>query len=150
MMYQYSKYKLQLICEETIEQERNYRLERTTEVRDFLIDICELDKASQEHFVVIAVNAKGNVIGWNIASIGDLTSSIVHPREVLKFAIQCNAAAIFIAHNHPSGNPTPSKEDISVTERLVMASDILGIKLLDHIIIGEKLEFVSLKGEALM
>jgi len=82
-------------------------------------------------------------------SIGDLSSSIVHPREVYKDAVVASAASIIVAHNHPSGDPTPSGEDVAVTKRLISAGEIMGIDLLDHIVIGDGV-FVSLKERGLI
>jgi len=76
--------------------------------------------------------------------MGSLNASIVHPREVFRAAIKCSSASIICAHNHPSGDPTPSPEDISLTQRLLQAGEIVGIDVLDHLIIGDS-SFVSLK-----
>jgi DNA repair protein RadC len=96
-----------------------------------------LAEADREHLVVLLLNNKNRRIGINTVSIGSLTSSLAHPREVFKVAILANAAAIIVAHNHPSGEPQPSREDVELTQRLHAAADLLGIKLLDHIILGE-------------
>ena len=96
-----------------------------------------LNGVDREHFVVILLNRKNGIIGINTVSVGDLSSSIVHPREVFKPAIVAGAASIIVAHNHPSGDPAPSRDDINVTKRLKEAGDILGINVLDHIIIGD-------------
>jgi DNA repair protein RadC len=96
-----------------------------------------LAEEDREHLVVLLLNNKNRVIGINTVSIGSLTSSLAHPREVFKPAILANAAAIIVAHNHPSGEPQPSQKDIELTQRLHAAADLLGIKLLDHIILGE-------------
>ncbi|MHC9062782.1 JAB domain-containing protein [Nitrospira sp. CMX1] len=90
----------------------------------------------REQFLVCCLDAKNASIGVNIVSIGSLTLSIVHVREVFKSAILLNAAAIIAAHNHPSGDPTPSPEDRTLTTRLREAGDLLGIRLLDHLILG--------------
>jgi DNA repair protein RadC len=82
-------------------------------------------------------------------SIGGLHSSIVHPREVFKTAVKRSAASIILAHNHPSGDPTPSQEDISITRRLIEAAKIIGIELLDHVIIGDS-TYCSLKEKGLI
>ena len=95
-------------------------------------------------FVVACVNTKNEIANLTVAHIGSLNSSIVHPREVFKTAILSNAASIICAHNHPSGNPEPSKEDVDVTKRLIEAGKILGIDLLDHLVIGDG-RYVSLK-----
>ncbi|BDG46305.1 MULTISPECIES: DNA repair protein RadC [Parageobacillus] len=99
---------------------------------------------SQEHFVAIYLNTKNQVIYRKTIFIGSLNASIVHPREVFKEAIKRSAASIICAHNHPSGDPTPSREDIDVTKRLAECGRIIGIELLDHLIIGDQ-KFVSLK-----
>ena len=91
----------------------------------------------REHFVVLLLDGKNKPIGYNVVSVGTLTASLVHPREVFKTAIMENAAAIVLAHNHPSGDPTPSAEDHAVTQQLVHAGDILGIRVLDHVVISE-------------
>ena len=87
--------------------------------------------------LVCCLDAKNASIGVNVVSIGSLTLSIVHPREVFKPAILLNACAIIAVHNHPSGDPMPSPEDRTLTTRLREAGDLLGIRLLDHLILGE-------------
>jgi DNA repair protein RadC len=91
----------------------------------------------KEHFVVLHLDTKNRLIGEEIVSIGSLNSSIAHPREIFKTALKRSAASIICLHNHPSGDPTPSFDDVKVTKRLVEAGKILGVDLLDHIIIGE-------------
>ena len=91
----------------------------------------------REQFLVCCLDAKNVCIGVNIVSIGSLTLRIVHPREVFKSAILLNACAIIAVHNHPSGDPTPSLEDRTLTTRLREAGDLLGIRLLDHLILGD-------------
>jgi DNA repair protein RadC len=104
------------------------------EVVDLSQDMLSLDR---EEFRILLLNAKHKVLGVHTVSIGSLTVSIVHPREVYKAAILANAAAIIGIHNHPSGNPDPSLEDHALTKRLSEAGTLLGITLLDHVIIGE-------------
>lgn len=101
--------------------------------------------ADREHFVLMLLDTKNQVTGLHTVSIGDLNSSIVHPREVFKLAIAIGAASIIVCHNHPSGDTTPSPEDIAVSKRLAQAGELLGIELLDHVIIGGEHAFVSLK-----
>ena len=91
----------------------------------------------REQFVVCGLDAKHHIIGLNVVSVGSLTVSIVHPREVFKPLILMNAAAFICAHNHPSGDPTPSPEDHALTARLRQAAEVLGINLLDHIVLGD-------------
>ncbi len=99
--------------------------------------LCELKLAAQECFIVIALNTKNKVIEKHLISLGTLNSSLVHPREVFRTLIQSNAAAWICCHNHPSGDPTPSAEDIKITRQLISASEVMGIKCLDHVIIGD-------------
>ncbi|MCZ6873090.1 MAG: DNA repair protein RadC [bacterium] len=96
-----------------------------------------LGDTDREHFVVLLVDRKNRLIGINTVSIGSLTASIVHPREVFKAAILANAAAVVLGHNHPSGDPQPSHEDKALTKRLVDAGKLLGIEILDHVVIGD-------------
>lgn len=93
--------------------------------------------ANREQFIVVLLNSKNKVIGTELISEGSLTSSVVHPREVYKPAILQHAAAIVAAHNHPSGDPSPSEEDVELTELLADAGKVLGIPLVDHLIIGD-------------
>ncbi|WP_445669150.1 RadC family protein [Niallia sp. FSL W8-0635] len=104
----------------------------------------EMRFLSQEHFVCLYLNTKNQVMHKQVVFIGSLNASIVHPREVYKEAFRRSAASIICLHNHPSGDPSPSREDIEVTKRLVECGKIIGIDLLDHIIIGEN-KFISLK-----
>ncbi|KIL53339.1 hypothetical protein KP77_03150 [Jeotgalibacillus alimentarius] len=113
----------------------------------FLMD--ELRFLTQEHFVALYLNTKNQIIHQQTIFIGSLNSSIVHPREVFKEAFKRSAASIICAHNHPSGDPAPSKEDIDVTRRLVECGKMIGIEVLDHLIIGEK-KYVSLKEKGYM
>ena len=104
----------------------------------------EMRFLSQEHFVCLYLNTKNQVLHKTTVFIGSLNASIVHPREVFKEAFRRSAASIICLHNHPSGDPSPSREDIEVTKRLVECGKIIGIEILDHIIIGEH-KYVSLK-----
>lgn len=99
---------------------------------------------NQEHLIVLFLDTKNRIIHKQTIFIGSLNASIVHPREIFREAVKRSAASIICVHNHPSGDPTPSQEDIQVTKRLVEAGKIMGIELLDHIIIGNQ-KYVSLK-----
>ncbi|MGR6896787.1 RadC family protein [Rummeliibacillus sp. BSL5] len=103
----------------------------------------------QENFVTLFLNVKNQIIHQQTIFIGSLNASIVHPREVFREAVKRSAASIICAHNHPSGNPAPSPEDIDVTKRLQEAGLIMGIELLDHVIIGDH-QFISLKEKGYM
>lgn len=98
----------------------------------------------REHFKAVLLDTKNQVLKVKDISIGSLNASIVHPRELFKAAIKVSSAAIILAHNHPSGDPSPSPEDLEITKRLWEGGQILGIKILDHIIIGDN-RYVSLK-----
>jgi DNA repair protein RadC len=104
----------------------------------------EMRFLSQEHFVCLYLNTKNQVLHRKTIFIGSLNASIVHPREVFKEAFKRSAASVICLHNHPSGDPSPSKEDIEVTKRLSECGKIIGIELLDHLIIGDQ-KYVSLK-----
>lgn len=104
---------------------------------------------SQEEFWVITLDTKNKVLSIDEVFRGSLNASIVHPREVFRRAISRSAAAMIVAHNHPSGDPTPSREDIEVTRRLVEAGKIIGIEVLDHVVFGDG-KTVSMKEKGLV
>ena len=108
-----------------------------------------LDTAAEEYFYLLCTNAKGAIVGIHEVSHGELSSSIVHCREVYKRAIMNNSAAVIVAHNHPSQDVSPSGEDYAVTQRLSEAGELLGIKLLDHLIIASD-SYFSFKKEGLL
>lgn len=99
----------------------------------------------KEIFKTLLLNAKGDILSIETISVGELTSTIVHPREVFHNAVKKSAAAIVLVHNHPSGDPTPSKEDIDTTVRLMECGRLLGVKVLDHLIIGDG-KYISISG----
>ncbi|MFW6007357.1 MAG: RadC family protein [Halanaerobiales bacterium] len=103
----------------------------------------------QEVFSLILLNIKNQIIAISEITKGGLTSSIVHPREVFKEAIKRSSAAIILVHNHPSGIPEPSDEDIKITKRLIECGKIIGIEIMDHIVIGDGI-YVSLKEKQLI
>jgi len=104
---------------------------------------------TREHFIVLLLSTKNHVLATPTISIGSLNASIVHPRELFREVINHSAASVILAHNHPSGDPTPSSEDISLTRKLVDAGRILEIPVLDHIIIGDN-KYVSLKEKGII
>jgi len=106
------------------------------------------DKA-KEHFKLILLNPRNKIIGISTISIGTLNASLVHPREVFKDAIMHSAASVILAHNHPSGDPEPSEDDLTITKRLTEAGKILGVEVIDHIIVGKN-SFFSFKEKALV
>lgn len=134
--YRAPRYRVTLVCEETGAGAQG-PIQTSTAAAAVLRPCFEgLDR---EQFLVCGLDAKHGVIGINIVSVGSLTLSIVHPREVFKALILMNAAAWLCAHNHPSGDLTPSLEDRALTTRLKEAGELLGITLLDHLILaGER------------
>lgn len=112
-------------------------------IQDILITENEIDQ-SKEHFWSIGLNCRNRIEYIELVSLGTLTNGLIHPRETYRLAVMKGVASIIVCHNHPSGETEPSREDILITERLKNAGDILGIKLLDHIIItGDS--YLSLK-----
>lgn len=109
----------------------------------------ELIASDREKFLCLHLDTKNHLISYEVVSIGTLNAALVHPREVFKGAILSNASSIILCHNHPSGIPRPSREDIDLTKRLKQAGDLLGISILDHIIIGNN-SHVSFKEEGLL
>ncbi len=111
------------------------------DVLGFLTDIKDRRK---EYFVALFLNARNQVICREDVSVGSLNASLVHPREVFAPAVGSSAASVILAHNHPSGDVTPSREDIELTRRMVQAGEIMGIEVLDHLIVGSE-RFLSMK-----
>lgn len=105
----------------------------------------EMRYCKKEIFKTLLLNSKGDILSIETVSVGELTSTLVHPREVFLPAVKKSAAAIVLIHNHPSGDPTPSKEDIDTTCRLMECGRLLGIRVLDHLVIGDG-RYVSISG----
>ena len=116
------------------------------------VDLLEpfLTDEDRERFMVLCLDTKNQPTTIHTISVGSLNSSLVHPRELFKIAILGNSASVVLSHNHPSGDPTPSREDIEVTNRIYEAGKILGIEVLDHVIIGSNSRFISLKERGLI
>jgi DNA repair protein RadC len=130
-----------------LEQPSNGGAIRTPE--DVLTHVRELFRARKEHFVVLLLNARHEVQARETISIGSLNASIVHPREVFLPAILQSAASVVLVHNHPSGDPEPSEEDLSITRRLVQVGELVGIGVLDHVIVAAR-GLVSLRSRQLL
>ncbi len=103
----------------------------------------------KEHFLALLLDARNRLIKSVEVSVGSLDASIVHPREVFKEAVSASAASVIFAHNHPSGDPQPSEDDIKLTRRLVEAGEIMGIEVLDHVIFGDR-DHLSMKSKGLI
>ncbi len=118
-------------------------------MRKILETESEIDR-SKEHFWTIGLNVKNVTEFIDLVSLGTLTGSLVHARETYRLAVMKGVAAIICGHNHPSGDPAPSRDDIAITERLKQAGDVLGIQLLDHVIIGNNGGYTSLKEQGML
>jgi DNA repair protein RadC len=108
-------------------------------LRNLLERESEIDR-DREHFWTVGLNTKNRIKYIELVSLGSLTAAFIHPRETYRLAVHEGVASIIVGHNHPSGETTPSREDFLITEKLKEAGDILGIKLLDHVIIGNDTE----------
>lgn len=132
-----SKFRLEIVKEKS----GRYELEKNAKSPEVVVQIAKtvlkMDVQSEEIFVIYTLNIKNDITGIFEISRGSLNGSIVHPREVFKRAILQNAASIILLHNHPSGSSMPSGEDAEITKRLKECGELLGIKVVDHIIIGE-------------
>lgn len=128
-------------------QNNDFKVSCPKDISTLLIN--EMNNLNQEVLKLILLNTKNTVIGVKDVFKGSLNSSIVHPREIFREAVQRGSANIIICHNHPSGDPTPSKEDINITLRIKQCGDLMGIKLLDHIIIGNN-NYISLKEKGII
>jgi DNA repair protein RadC len=112
----------------------NKKVTSPQEIADVFIPLLRDD--NKEKFIVVCLNSSNKIIKHEIISIGNLNSSVVHPREIFKVAIDCSSASIILIHNHPSGNPEPSNEDIRITKKIVDSGKILDIPVFDHLIIA--------------
>ena len=115
-----------------------------TSPADVIPELRDIKDSKKEHFVVVFLNARNQVISREHVSTGSLNASLVHPREVFVPAVGTSAASVILAHNHPSGDVTPSREDIELTRRMVQAGEIMGIEVLDHLIVAAE-RFLSMK-----
>ena len=109
----------------------------------------EMSSLDQEHLRVLLLNTKNEVLAVQEVYIGNVNTSVVRPAEIFRSAVRDNAPSIIVVHNHPSGDPTPSKEDITITREMVSAGELLGIELLDHIIVGTGSRHISLREKRL-
>lgn len=111
-------------------------LKKPLSTADVLLLLEDIAEAKQEHFIVMSVDSRRGLITKRIVFIGTVDAVIAHPREVFAGAIADFAVGIIVAHNHPSGDPTPSKQDINTTQQLIAAGQILGVRLYDHVIVA--------------
>ena len=144
-----TKYRLELVKEESHKYEVETRISCPKDIYEVLTKVCRIQCNAEEVFILITLNTKNIVTGYFEVHRGTINTSLVHPREVFKRALLNNASNIMVAHNHPSGDPNPSKEDIQITDRLKEAGNLLGINLIDHIIVGED-KYISLKEKGVL
>ena len=134
-----------VVCESpTLENGYGESIRSAQSVAEMMLPV--LGDEVVEVFAVLLLNGKHRVVGMAEVSRGTLTTTIVHPREVYGPALRLSSAAIIVVHNHPSGDPEPSADDIEVTRRLIEAGRMLGVPLLDHVIVGEGGRYTSLRG----
>jgi DNA repair protein RadC len=131
----YRGFELRTTVMRVMEPETNLSARSPEDTRKICADMADL---AQESFVVLLLNTRNRVIDKVMITLGIMDCSLVHPREVFRPAILKNACAIILVHNHPSGDPSPSADDLRVTKQLVEAGKIIGIKILDHVIIGRR------------
>lgn len=110
--------------------------------------IAEQRDLQQEHLVALYLNTKNEIIQRKLLFVGSLNQSIAHPREIFRNAVRCSAARVLLTHNHPSGNPQPSENDLAFTKRVIECGELMGIELLDHIVTGDN-RYISLREEGL-
>lgn len=135
-MYRIPSVKVQLVKDGSIRVESRPIIRTPDDVATIMQPLCECH--CEEHFYVLIMSTKNHVNAIQEVSVGSLNAAVIHPREVFKAAILSNGAAIILVHNHPSGDPTPSPEDVALTKALVSAGKLLDIPVLDHVIMGDR------------
>jgi len=148
MPYRVTRYRLLMVKDGSITTTWNRQVRQSKDVADLMAPVfAGLDR---EAFFVVLLDAKNRASGYNLVSLGSLTAALVHPREVFKPAIAGSAAAVVLVHNHPSGDPSPSTEDLALTKRLCEVGELVGIRVLDHIVIGHDGAYCSLADDGLL
>lgn len=143
-----TKYRLELVKESSRVYEVSDKICSPSCIVGYIEEVFKLRSQAEEVMVMLVLDTKHKVVGAFEVSRGSLNASIVHPREIFKRALLLNGSAIVLSHNHPSGDSTPSQEDIRITKRLVDCGELLGITVLDHIIIGDR--YMSFKEDSLI
>lgn len=138
-------YEVQRIVSERVEWNQEPALHTPAAAGRFILEAAKDDPKNQECFRVVDLDSRHRAMGCRVVSLGSLNAAIVHPREVLGPALTVGAAAIIVAHNHPSGDLAPSDEDLSITNRLMSGAELLGITLLDHLIHDGKADYRSMR-----
>jgi len=146
-MVNIQKFSLRVVKENGGRYDLDKTINNPIAARNLFLEVAELDKRSEEVFVMATIDVRNKVTGLFEVSTGTLNSSLVTPREVFKRAILQNAAGIVLGHNHPSGNIDASSDDIQITKKLVKSGKILGVNVVDHIIVGSEGNYSSMKEE---
>lgn len=146
-MVNIQKFSLRVVKENGGRYDIDKTINNPIAARNLFIEVAELDKRTEEVFVMATIDVRNKVTGLFEVSTGTLNSSLVTPREVFKRAILQNAAGIVLGHNHPSGNIDASSDDINITKKLVKSGKILGVNVVDHIIVGHEGNYSSMKEE---
>ncbi|MFW6028733.1 MAG: RadC family protein [Halanaerobiales bacterium] len=144
-MINIQKYSLRIVKETGGRYDLNRVIKSPKDAFKTFIEVLDMDIRPEEVFAIITLDIKNQITGIFEVSVGTLSSSYVHPREVFKRAILQNSAAIILGHNHPSGIPDPSRDDINITKKLIEGGELLSIDVLDHIIVGNKDTYISMK-----
>jgi DNA repair protein RadC len=147
-MINIQKYNLQVIKESGGRYDLSRTIRSAAAARDVFTEVLNLDKRAEEVFAMITLDVKSKITGVFEVSVGSLSGALVTPREVFKRALLTKSKAVIFAHNHPSGEPQPSADDISITKKLVKSGKILNIDVFDHLILGNSNDnYISLKSE---
>jgi len=140
------KYNLRLVKESGGRYELdNRKISHPHKAHKIFVEVADLHLRTEEVMAMLALDSQNSLIGIFEVAVGSLTKNLANPREILKRAILCNAASIILGHNHPSGSLEPSREDVDFTEKIMEASDFVGINFFDHIIVAGADSYVSLK-----
>ena len=149
MAYRLKTFRVQFVAERP-EYPGGSHCRSSTDVERVAREVYRTLDADKEHFLLLAMDNKNRVNGFKVVSTGSLTASIVHPREVWRSALHLCAAAVVFVHNHPSGDPAPSQEDQEITKRLKETGEVLGIRVLDHVVLGDNERFFSFSDKGLL
>jgi len=148
MPYRVTRYRLLLVKDGSVHTSWDRQVRQPRDVADFMAPLAAgLDR---EHFWCLALDGKNRASSLHVVSIGSLTAALVHPRELAKALIVSNSAAAIVVHQHPSGSPEPSREDEELTRRLAQVGELIGVKLLDHVVLGDQGTYVSLADRGLL
>ena len=147
MSYKVRMYRCEMVRDGSVNADTR-KVESATDAEPIFRAI--IGNSPKEHVVALFLSARGNIAGAEVISVGTLTASLIHPREIFAPALALRAAGLIVCHNHPSGDPTPSREDKEATERLRRAGEILGVPLMDHIILADGGSSFSFRAHGLL